>query len=183
MLIPLAAILPAASGGPHTTRKDLKAPQEFQGWPCAAGYAWFFADGKLESCTLSRESPVGEINAPEKSWIALTEEGAPRLVWLPADAMVKGYPSRGGAAEHSYSIALYPNGKLKTIWLSADTAIDGVPCMRAGFIADVFGGGVETDFHENGRLKACKVSADITLQGRSFRRGDHIRLDAAGNVF
>jgi len=176
-------ILLAASAGPHTTRKDLKAPQEFQGWPCAAGYVWFFADGKLESCTLSREIQVGEITAPEKSWIALSEEGVPRLVCLPGDAAVQGYPSRGGSDEHSYSIALYPNGKLKTLWLSMDTTIEGVPCMRAGFIADVFGGGVETEFHENGKLKACKLAADLTLQGRQFRRGDHIRLDAEGNVY
>jgi hypothetical protein len=180
---PLVLILLAASAGPHTMRKDLKAPREFQGWPCAAGYAWFFADGKLESCTLSREIPVGEITAPEKSWIALSEEGAPRFVWLPADAMVKGYPSRGGAAEHSYSIALYPSGKLKTLWLSADTAIDGVPCMKAGFIADVFGGGAETDFHENGKLKSCTLSADVTLRGHPYRRGDRIRLNAEGSVY
>jgi hypothetical protein len=177
---PLLFLLLAASSGPNTVRRDLKAAQEIQGYLCAPGYAWFFADGSLESCSLARESPFGEVTAPEKSWITLTPEGAPRLLWLPQDGKVKGYLSRGGAGEHSYSVALYPSGKLKTIWLAADTTVNGVPCMRATFAADVFGGGVETDFHENGKLKACKAAGTVTIDGHAFRRGDHVRLDVNG---
>lgn len=179
---PLLLVLLAASGAVHTLRRDLKAPQEFQGYPCAAGYAWFFDDGRLESCTISREITFGELRAPEKSWITLSEEGAPRLLWLPHDAQVKGWLCRGGASEHSYSIAFYPNGKVKTVWLAADTVIDGVPCMRATFAADVFGGGVETDFHENGKLQGCKVARDATVDGHPFRAGEHVRLDASGKL-
>jgi hypothetical protein len=178
---PMLLVLLAASAGPNTMRRDLKSPQEFRGYPCAPGYAWFFADGNLESCTLSRAMAIGEVMAPRKSWITLSPEGAPRFVWLPRDSAVKGYPCRGGAPEHSYSIALYPNGKVKTIWLAADTTVDSVPCMRAGFVADVFGG-VETDFYENGKLKACKAARDVTIGGRVFRRGDRIRLDEKGSA-
>jgi hypothetical protein len=52
--------------------------------------------------------------------------------------------------------------------------------MRAGFTADVFGGGVGTDFHENGKLKTCKLSRDFTLDGQALRQGDHIHLDTSG---
>src|ERR1700689_4864661 len=40
-------------------REKLQQPREINGYPCAAGYAWFYADGKLESCTVSREIAVG----------------------------------------------------------------------------------------------------------------------------
>jgi len=163
-----------------TTRKQLSVPTEIQGYPCAAGYAWFFADGRLSSCFVSRETTFGEVNAPEKSWIYLGHNGNPRFVFLAHDATINGYPCRGGG--HDYSTAVYPSGKLKTCWLAADSVVDGVPCMRAGFTADVFGSGVETDFHENGRLKLCKLSRDVTIDGHAFRQGDHIHFDASGRI-
>jgi hypothetical protein len=54
--------------------------------------------------------------------------------------------------------------------------------MQAGFFGDVFGGGVATDFHDNGKLKACKLSRDVTVDGRHLRPGDHIHLDAGGKL-
>ena len=164
----------------NTTRKQLSAPTEIQGYPCAAGYAWFFADGKLSSCFASRQTAFGEVTIPEKSMIYLSHDGNPRFVFLDHDAPINGYLCRGGG--HDYSTALYPGGKLETCWLAADSVVDGVPCMRAGFTADVFGGGVATDFHENGELKTCKLSRDFTIDGHPFRKGDHIHLDASGHV-
>jgi hypothetical protein len=163
-----------------TTRKTLDTPTEIQGYSCAAGYAWFFTDGSLSSCFVSRESKFGEITAPRKSWIHLTRNGAPQFIFLAHDAQIDCYACRGGG--HDYSTALYPDGKLKTCWLAADSMVNGIPCMRAGFVADVFGGGVETDFHENGHLKGCKLSRDATIGDRTFHRGDHIRLDETGQM-
>jgi hypothetical protein len=177
---PLLLLLLAASGRVHETRHDLKTPQEIQGYPCAAGYAWFFDDGTLSSCFVSRQTSFGELTIPPKAWIQLTAEGRPWYVFLGQNVTIKGYPARGQG--HDFSTALYPSGKLKTLWLAADTVIDGVPCMEAGFFADVFGGGVETDFHENGKLERCKLARDITIQGRAFHRGDHIRLDNNGKL-
>jgi hypothetical protein len=71
---------------------------------------------------------------------------------------------------------------LKTCWLAADTVIDGIPCMQAGFFADVLGGGAETDFHKTGKLKACKLSRDVTVEGRNLRQGDHAHLDPNGKL-
>src|SRR5664279_4599087 len=161
-----------------TTRKQLSIPTEIQGYPCAAGYAWFFADGKLASCFVSRETAFGEVTVPEKSIIYLGHDGTPHFVFLAHDAKVDGYVCRGGG--HDYSTALYPSGRLKTCWLAADSVVDGVPCMRAGFTADVFGGGVATDFHEHGKLKTCKLSRDFKLDGHALRQGDHIHLDTSG---
>ena len=41
--------------------------------------------------------------------------------------------------------------------------------MGAGFIADVFGGGVGAYFHENGKLRSGKLSKDFG----GLRRGEH----------
>jgi hypothetical protein len=164
-----------------TTRRELKTVTEIQGFSCAARYAWFFTDGTLSSCFVSRETKFGKIVIPENSMILLSREGAPRFVFLSRETNLNGYPCRGGPA-HDYNVALYPGGELKTCWLAEDHVVDDVPCMRAGFFADVFGGGVETDLHPNGRLQGCKVSRDFTYQGRAFRRGDHIRLDSEGKV-
>jgi len=188
MLIPhttclLSLFLAAAStmsAANDSVRKQLKSSEEFQGYSCAPGFAWFFNDGRLANCTVSRETAFGEITIPAGSEIFLAPDGRPRSVFLAHDARVNGYLCRGG--KRAWSTALYPSGKLKTCWLAEDTVVDGVPCMRAGFVADVFGGGAATDFQEDGRLRACKLARDFKLGDRVFRRGDHIRLDAAGKL-
>ena len=143
--------------------------------PDLVGYG--FKRRKNQSSPLPK---FGEITAPRKSWIHLTRNGAAQFIFLAHDAQIDGYACRGGG--HDYSTALYPDGKLKTCWLAADSMVNGIPCMRAGFVADVFGGGVETDFHENGHLKGCKLSRDATIGDRTFHRGDHIRLDETGQM-
>ena len=167
-----ALILHAAE---NTGRRDLKAATEVPGYPCAAGYAWFFGDGRLSSCSVSRDTAFGELTVPAGSEIYLTADGKPRFVFLSHDAHVGGYFCRGG--KRTWSTALYPDGKLKTCWLAADSVIDGVPCVRAGFAADVFGGGAQTEFHDDGRLAACKLARGATVGGRAYRRGDHLRLN------
>ena len=162
------------------TRIELKTVTSMQGYSCAAGYAWMFPDGKLASCTLSRESKFGEITVPEKSMIYLSGDGDPRFVFLAHTATIHGYACRGGGQD--FSTALYPSGALKTCWLATDTLVDGIPCMQAGFFADVFGGGVETQFYDNGKLKTCKLPREVELAGHTFKKGDHVRLDPTGTA-
>lgn len=164
----------------NTTPKQLSALAEIRGYPCAAGYAWFFADGKLALCFVSREAAFGVVKVPEKSMIYLGRDGSPRFVFLAHDATLNGYLCRGSG--HDYSTALFPSGRLKTCWLAAESVVDGVPSTCAGFVADVFGGGVETDFHENGKLKTCEVSRDFAIDGHTFHQGDHIHLDTSGRL-
>jgi hypothetical protein len=181
MLAPLLSLLLLFSA-PYdkNTRIELKTVTSMQGYSCAAGYAWMFPDGKLASCTLSRESKFGEITVPEKSMIYLSGDGDPRFVFLAHTATIHGYACRGGGQD--FSTALYPSGALKTCWLATDTLVDGIPCMQAGFFADVFGGGVETQFFENGKLKTCKLSHEVELAGHTFKKGDHVRLDPTGTA-
>jgi hypothetical protein len=170
----LRAAAPAESKPPHEnlTSQRLDSPREIQGYPCAATYAWFFANGKLKSCQVSREIPFGEITVPAKSWINLNDDGSPAFVFLGHDAKINGYLCKGGGGTEGPSTALYPSGKLKTCWLAEDTLVNGVPCMHASFLGDVFGGTSELDFFESGAIKGCKLSRDFTVDGRSFHRGD-----------
>ena len=76
--------------------------------------------------------------------------------------------------------ALYPSGKLKTCWLAADSVVDGIPCVHASMLADAFGGGSGTEFHENGRLKSCKLSRNFMIGDHAFHQGDRVGFDGNG---
>ena len=93
----LTACCAAAEGsGPQTERKTLDAPTVIQGYPCARGYAWFYHDGALRSCAVSKEIQFGEATAPSGSRIHLTPAGKPDFVFLSGDAKVAGHECRGG---------------------------------------------------------------------------------------
>jgi hypothetical protein len=166
-----ALILSAAE---TAARRNLIVATEVQGYHCAAGYAWFFGNGKLSSCSVARDTSFGDLTVPAGSEIFLTWDAKPRFVFLAHDAWMGRYLCRGG--KRAWSTALFPDGKLKTCWLATDTMVDGFPCRRADFAADVFGGGAATDFHENGALAGCKLARDARVKGRAYRRGEHIRL-------
>jgi len=165
------------------TRKRLSVPTEIQGYPCAADYAWFFGDGKLQQCAVWRDILFGEISIPAQSWINLNHDGSPWFVFLARDTPIHGYICKGGGPlgpREGAMTALYPGGQLNTCWLAADSVVDGIPCVHASMWADAFGGGSGTYFHENGGLKSCKLSRDAVVGDRAFRRGDRIQLDRAG---
>lgn len=154
----IICLLSFALSLPALERRKLPAPAEFPGshqsYPCSAGYAWFFADGKLAACHIAHEIGFGELTIPAHSEIRLTESGEPKSVFLAKDTRLGRYLCRGG--ERAWSKTLYPDGKLKTCWLAEQTTIDGIVCARAAFLSDVFGGSARILFDENGRLKSCK---------------------------
>ena len=57
--------------------------------------------------------------------------------------------------------------------------VQGIPCMKASFLADVFGGGAH--FHDNGKLARCKLARDITIDGVTYRKGNHLNFDRDSN--
>jgi hypothetical protein len=96
------------------------------------------ANGRLSRCTVAREIPFGEARIPAGSYIALNPDGTPNLVQMSHDAPVLGLTCMG----------------------------QGVPCMSGGFFGDGRGGGAQ--FHENGKLKSCKLTKDYG----SWHKGD-----------
>jgi hypothetical protein len=157
-----------AASTPQSIRKSLPQPTVIQGFPCAKGYAWFFADGQLEKCTVTHEMPFGEATIPAGSWITLTEDGKPRFVQMLHDAPILGLTCLGGSwlgPSEGPTVSFYPSGKLKQCFLTADHTVHGVPCMKSG---GIFGNRSVSGpmFYENGRLKSCTLTTDFGTQHR-----------------
>jgi hypothetical protein len=173
LLIPLLRCIAADTPRPEVTRKTLDAPIEIQGYPCAKGYAFFYSDGRLNQCSVSRETAFGEVRVPSGSLINLRLDGKPQYAMLSHNANILSYRCRGGSwlgPGEGAMTAFYPSGKLKECFLAGDQDIQGVPCMGGSFFADVFGGGSGTFFYESGKLRSCKLSKDFG----NLRRGEHI---------
>ncbi len=152
-------------------REKLAQPKEIQSYPCAKGYAWYFHDGKLQKCSVSREIPFGEITIPAGSWITLTEDGKPWSVQMPHDAAVLGLTCQGGSflgASEGSMVALHPNGKLAVCYLTHDQLVQGVPCSHGGFWNSLNGPDPGVHFAPHGKLQRCRLSADY----QGHRRGE-----------
>ncbi|MDR3746375.1 MAG: hypothetical protein P4K80_09625 [Acidobacteriaceae bacterium] len=155
---------------PATHRTTLRQDTVIQGYPCAKGYAWFYADGRLERCSVSRETTFGEAKIPVQSIIVLLPEGGPKYAMLNRDTVIAGSTCRGGGLlgpSEGAMTAFYLSGKLKQCWLAGDQIVQGVPCRSGGLFGDALGEGVK--FYESGRLNSCKLSQEFASQHRGDR--------------
>ena len=173
-LAALLCSLGSAAGAEQTHRKTLGQPVEIQGYPCAKGYAWFFADGRLANCTVSRAIAFGEATIPAGSWITLLPDGRPRIAQMKQDTKVAGVMCRGGSwlgPSEGAMVAFYASGRLEQCFLAGDQTVQGVPCMNGGLLGD--GAGSGAIFHENGKLKSCKLARDFGAlhKGERFVQG------------
>jgi hypothetical protein len=167
-----------AQSRPATHRTTLQQDIEMQGYPCAKGYAWLYADAKLESCAVSRAFALGEAMLPLGSILHLRPDGRPQFAVLQHDSVVAGVKCSGGnwllGPSEGSMTGFYPSGKLQQCWLAGDQVVQGVPCMTAGFIG-LFGDGARRDggakFYESGKLESCTLAKDFGGK----RRGDHFQ--------
>jgi hypothetical protein len=172
LLCVLGCATSARSQSPDV-KKKLDKPGEIQGYPCAEGFAWFYPDGHLKQCTISRDTEFGEARLPSGSIVVLTPGGEPRYAMLAHDASILGYTCRGGGPlgpAEGAATAFYPNGKLKQCWLAQDQDVQGAPCMAAGgLLGAIFhSGGAAVAFHQDGKLRSCTLSRDFG----GLKRGD-----------
>ena len=159
-------------------RTKLQQDTEMQGYPCAKGYAWLYADGKLESCAVSMETAFGDAKLPGGSILSLLWDGRPRYAMLQHDAAVGEVVCSGGnwllGPSEGAMTVLYPSGKLKQCWLAKNQVVQGIPCMRGGVLG-LFGDGARRDggvkFYESGKLESCTLAKDY--EGK--RQGDHFQ--------
>lgn len=156
----------AGAAADRAERRTLDHPAEFQGYTCAASYAWFYADGRLERCTLSAELAIGEAHVPAGSIIVLDASGGLKYVQLVRDTKLSGVVCRGGGAlgtAEGSTTLLYADGRPELCWLAGDQVVQGVPCKDAGgFLATLLRyGGEGARFHPTGKLKSCKLSRDF----------------------
>lgn len=165
--------LPAqASAPPAVTRKTLDQPTEIQGYPCAKGYAWFFDDGRLYRCTVTREIAFGEARVPAGTYIALHPDGTPDFIQMSHDAQILGMKCQGGSwlgSGEGSMVAFYPSGKLKLCFLAGDQQVQGVPCAHGGFWATLNGVDPGVLFDESGKLRACRLAKDYGAQHKGER--------------
>ena len=149
---------------PRVNRKTLDQPTEIQGYPCDKGYAWFFDDGRLNRCTVTREIQFGEALIPAGSYIALHPDGTPDLVQMSHDAPILSVTCMGGSwlgPSEGAMVGFYPSGKLKQCYLAGDQTVQGVPCAPGGMLASLRGVDPGVLFYESGKLHACKLAKDF----------------------
>ena len=159
VLVLLCALAGLGSAATHTQkhRKTLAEVTEIQGYSCAKGYAWFYPDGRLASCTIAQDTEFGVAKAPAGSWITLTADGKPMFLGLSHNTPILGYTCLGGSflgPSEGASTAFYPSGKLKQCWLAGDQEVQGIPCRGSG----MFSGDSGVQFYESGKLHTCEVS-------------------------
>jgi len=164
-----------AAERPETSPKKLERITEIQGYSCAGGYAWFYADGRLERCSVSKDTPYGEVRVPAGSIIVLRPDGKPKYAMLERDSWLLGYHCRGGGAlgpAEGATTGFYPSGRLQLCWLAEDQTIQGVPCAASGgfFFAIFHHGDWSASFHENGKLHKCYLARDF----EGLHKGDQI---------
>lgn len=170
----LCSLLSANAWGapPPTTHKTLDQPVVIQGYPCAKGHAWFFADGRLARCTVSQKIPFAEITIPSGSIISLLPNGKPDFVQMSHDAPVRDFVCQGGSilgpGEGSV-VGFYPSGKLKLCFLARDQEVQGIPCSKGGFLASLNSQDPGVRFYENGNVHSCRLTKDFAGQRAGTR--------------
>ena len=127
----VVAVSACCASEPNAIRNELGRDTTIQGVPCAKGEAWFYPDGALDQCTLSRSATIGDVVAPQRSIIELWPNGAAHYLRIPHTAMVAGYRVMG-SPRVGFSSAMvttfYRDGKLRSVYLVGDQTIQGVPC-------------------------------------------------------
>jgi len=156
-----------AGAPPRTERRKLAQPVEIQGYPCAKGYAWFYEDGKLHRCTVSRETQFGEALVPMGSIIYLKPDGSRYGVQMARSTRIHDVLCDGGGflgpAEGAW-VGFYPSGKLKGCDLAGNQDVQGVPCAHGGFLTSLTGPDPGINFYESGGLRSCRLSRDFNGQ-------------------
>jgi len=165
---------------PRPVRSKLRAPQEIEGIPCGPGYVWHFPDGRLHSCRLDRDATVRGADLPKGSTVAFRPDGTHAYVFLPRTTTIEGYECRGSG--HNFMTVFHPDGRLKLCWMPKNRTVHGVPCAGFSVWADILTGNPSGVYlHPNGRLADCRLSADVTVDGKLFSRGKRIFLDEEGH--
>jgi hypothetical protein len=162
-----------------STRKKLHQDTVIQGYPCAKGYTWFYADGKLDNCWVSQETQYGEALIPRGSLLYLKPDGRLYIVMLAHDSEVAGVKCSGGnwllgPAEGAMT-SFYSSGKLLACSLAEDQVVQGVPCRHDdGPFGILYGHWVKhrdydlgIEFYESGKLKSCGLSKDFDGQKKN----------------
>jgi len=174
----------AVSGAsePNAIRDKLGRDTTLQSFPCARGDVWFYPDGALDQCTLSRSATVGDLRIPRGSVIELWPDGGARYLVLRRAGLLAGYRVRGGtrlALVRGATTAFYRTGELRSFYLMENQAIQGVPCRGGAWntFADPNGSENQVELYPKGSLESCTLSRGYD----NFPGGRRVVLAEPGN--
>ncbi len=165
------------------TSRTAAAPQgkvaEIQGISCV-GSVEYYQDGKLTCCTLAYEDTLSGQPLPAGTVVHFSPEGHFDWCFLQQNIVIQDHLCLGSG--HGFMTGFHPNGQLETAWLAQDEIIQGIPCAKYRFMSVLFGGGERTLFDENGRLRYCTLSANITIESQNLKKGEEVRFDQDGKL-
>ena len=146
------------------------------GRPCKQGWVHLRGNGVPVGFTASREIDLGRFKIPAETWVSQNKDGVVTVCAFPRDTEVQGHLCRGGwGGSEGVQAAFYPDGALKQYFLRHDTRIRDIPC-RAGLFNE------SIELYENGQLKACVLSEELTHDGRTYHKGTRLRFDPDGRI-
>jgi hypothetical protein len=172
----LCAAISSASE-PNALRNRILRDTTIQGYPCAKGDAWFYPDGSLNQCTLSRSAALGDLPVPRGSVVEFWPNGAAHYLMLQRPAPLAGYKIRGGTRlglSRGATTSFYSTGELHSFYLASSENVQGVPCRGGSWntFTDLEGGENLVEFYRDGKLESCKLGRDYA----GFRAGQRITL-------
>jgi hypothetical protein len=176
-LLLVALVGTCSAAEPNALHGKIHHDTTIQGFPCAHGDAWFYPDGSLNQCTLSRPVTLGDLRIPGHSVIELWPNGTAHYLMLSHAAALDGYRVRGAdrlGLSRGATTAFYRTGELHSLFLVSSHIIQGVPCCGGAWntFADPTGNANMVEFYKDGTLQSCKLSRSYL----SFRAGERIAL-------
>jgi hypothetical protein len=167
----------ASASEPNSFRNRIARNTNIQGYPCAKGEAWFYPDGSLNQCTLSRSAALGDLPVPRGSVVEFWPNGAAHYLLLQRPSALAGYRVRGGThlgLSRGATTSFYSSGELRSFYLVSSENVQGVPCRGGSWntFTDPQGGQNLVEFYRDGKLESCKLSSDYA----GFRAGQRIIL-------
>jgi hypothetical protein len=147
---------------PNAVRDKFVHDTTVQGHPCARGEAWFYPNGALNQCQLSRPAILGDLRIPRGSIIELWPSGAAHHITLSRQTVVAGYTVRGAShlGFRGATTSFYRNGELRSIYLVKNQTVQGVPCRGGSWntFTDPYGDATLVEFYPDGKFESCKLA-------------------------
>ena len=135
------------------------------GYPCTS-WVYFYPSGNLKQFSLAQKYSIAGNSLPAKTVVFLSEEGNLTQVYLTEDQMIQGYQCTGGNIKSA--TGFYPSGKLLFFFPRQDTQVGDVLCM---------GGSLKgITLYVSGNLKKAYAAKEVTINGKTYKKGDLIEL-------
>ncbi len=68
----------------------------------------------------------------------------------------------------------YPSGRLRYFFCPQDVWIDGIPCNGGSFSL--------IELYESGRLRQCRLSESVEMNGRTYQKRETVELSCDGEL-